>query len=1381
MCTAGFDQKNSPCFSFPGSGRIRMRFAFLLTFLLQGVFLPVQAQDFRSSPEGRIPGILIKENNNQSFRFVYQSGKIALQTVENTKGLFYRIKAEGLTPGGKTGSPEIPLFVRTIEIPKGSKAVVRIENPVYKSLKLPDPEAVLYPRQPSHTKTVREKAPFFWNKEFYLTETGSEGEATAWIEREGIMRGKQLGSLFIKTISYEPGEARLRILESAEIQIDFLPDGLKSKSTQPLASLPQVFTEVFQKNVLNYTAETLIPEYAEEPMGMIILSDSTFEKTLQPFIRWKRQIGYSVTELYRGKYGLGNSFTEIKDSLQQIYDAADESHPAPVYLLLAGDEEKIPVSIGSNYTSDLYWAEFDGEGDYLPDMLYGRLPARDSNELKNILRKSLRYEQYLLDENTYQKALLTTGNDAGNQEIMNYQIQYAAEEYINVENGFELSTFYYPMAPAQDDSLKTLINSGLGFLNYTGHGMSTELMDPEFTSADAGTLDPNDQYGLFIVNACQTARFSVDNSLGEALLRADSSGAAGYIGCSYDSYWSEDFFWAVGLGSTSSVPSYETTGQGAYDGLFHTHNESPSQWYTSFGQIIYAGNMAVMASTSQYKQYYWETYHLLGDPSLIPFLGDISEVSPELPDTLPSGMDYIYLDFTPFTYAAISSGDTLWDAGHLSPNGNIQLALPAEKPDSALLVITGQNLKPVLKTVYFSDVEAPYIQFNNLVVNDSEANANGQAENSETIGFNVEIENLGTLTASDAYLKIQISSPWAEVLDDSVFLGDLLIGTLYTPEHLFSVLIADSIPDQSLLNVQFTLHSDGREWSYSEETELSAPIPRVERFDIDDSASGNNNHLLEAGENFDLLISYSNIGHALLNNAQMELLDSTGFLNVIQSPLSLPDLPATQSDQVRFSLSLDPETPPGQKISFYARITAGPYQHLRKFTVTAGLLYEGFETLDFSTFNWIPDEEHPWFITTAESFEEEASATSDTITHNQRSSLRLMINMPERDSIFYLVKVSSEPGFDKFRFLVNEEVQQELSGETNWVEKILVLEAGQYELHWEYEKDESVSKGYDRVWLDYIRFPENAWVQQDLRMDSLLLPTNGLLNTNEELLVKVINTGQNTITDFTLSYQIDGGSPTSENINHAMAAGEVYYHTFSSTVNMNEIRAYQLKTWLQVSGDEFIHNDSLNITVQNLGTRDMEIRSLISPHADEPYQSSETVSVWVKNAGNLPSGNFHLAYSLNGSEITSELMEVDILPGDSLALSMSQTADMSKAGTYDLLVFVSHREDQYHENDTLRQEYLQTVDITDPALMEESFLKRNPVNEWLEVSISPIENEVFRYYIFDLYGKKWQAGKKLLLRGKNDLSIPVHPLPTGSYFLRIDSSAGSSVLRFIKE
>ena len=140
-------------------------------------------------------------------------------------------------------------------------------------------------------------------------------------------------------------------------------------------------------------------------------------------------------------------------------------------------------------------------------------------------------------------------------------------------------------------------------------------------SKDIDSLKNKNMYPFTISNACRTAQYNSSTSFGNRMVLSKEKGAIGFIGCSNDSYWDEDYYWAVGAGSVSIDPTYQNTGLGAYDRLFHTNGESPADWYFTMGQINYAGNLAVSASTSTRKKYYWETYNLVGDPSVIPIIG----------------------------------------------------------------------------------------------------------------------------------------------------------------------------------------------------------------------------------------------------------------------------------------------------------------------------------------------------------------------------------------------------------------------------------------------------------------------------------------------------------------------------------------------------------------------------------------------------------------------------------------------------------------------------------------------------------------------------------------------------------------------------------------
>ncbi|MCK7531526.1 MAG: C25 family cysteine peptidase [Marinilabiliales bacterium] len=208
-------------------------------------------------------------------------------------------------------------------------------------------------------------------------------------------------------------------------------------------------------------------------------------------------------------------------------------------------------------------------------------------------------------------------------------------------------------------------------MNYTGHGDATGLLHINLKTPDISSFQNKNMYPFFISNACRTAQFNLANSFGNKMVVTKDKGAIGFIGCSNDSYWDEDFYWAVGVGDISQYPSYQGTGLGAMDRLFHTHGEQASDWYYTMGQVNFAGNLAVSSSSSKWKKYYWETYNLVGDPSVIPILGIPENFKTTLPDTLPNGIKSFSFNVDPFAYVAISHSDTLWDASFSSPSGSV--------------------------------------------------------------------------------------------------------------------------------------------------------------------------------------------------------------------------------------------------------------------------------------------------------------------------------------------------------------------------------------------------------------------------------------------------------------------------------------------------------------------------------------------------------------------------------------------------------------------------------------------------------------------------------------------------------------------------------------
>ena len=105
-----------------------------------------------------------------------------------------------------------------------------------------------------------------------------------------------------------------------------------------------------------------------------------FEEELQEFIAWKKRLGFDIIEAYKGDDGVGNTKESMKAFVQSHYDNSTAEEPAPTYLLIVGDHEQIPsFQMGNGnwggHTSDMVYCEFDGNGDYFPEMYYGRFSA----------------------------------------------------------------------------------------------------------------------------------------------------------------------------------------------------------------------------------------------------------------------------------------------------------------------------------------------------------------------------------------------------------------------------------------------------------------------------------------------------------------------------------------------------------------------------------------------------------------------------------------------------------------------------------------------------------------------------------------------------------------------------------------------------------------------------------------------------------------------------------------------------------------------------------------------------------------------------------------------------------------------------------------------
>jgi hypothetical protein len=668
------------------------------------------------------------------------------------------------------------------------------------------------------------------------------------------------------------------------------------------------------------------------------------------------------------------------------------------------------------------------------------------------------------------------------------------------------------------------------------------------------------------------------------MVLADGKGALGFIGCSNDSYWDEDFYWSVGPGTPSVTPAYSGTGLGAYDRLFHNHEEAPSEWYSSMGQVNYSGNLAVTASTTLRKKYYWETYNLVGDPSIQPFIGKPDTFDIVLPDTLPNGISSLSMNIDPFACLAFSRSDTLLDASHSSPSGSLTITLPELKNDTCLIVVSRQNRIPLIKRVIISEVSREFINLSSIDINDSAGDNNKRVDFGELFYLNLSVDNLGLTDAHDLYARISSRSDALTITTDSVWIGTLAAGTNITLPDDFGMTISGNIKDMASITVDLVLKDRETEKHYTYDIIVHAPDVSIISCIIDDTLLGNGNHIADPGETFNLIFRVSNEGSSSISGQFSVFSKDNGF-TVLEPSVKSGLLKFGETTDIPVQVKISPTLLSGSFFSLISTLDCTPYINTRDFSFRAGKVRESFEAESFDIFPWLNFSPVPWVISSSNSYEGGISARSGAINHNTETSLIIRTLFPSSDSIQFYYKVSTEAGYDFFSFLINDAEVLKNSGEKDWTKAVLPVEAGLNRFQWVYRKDNSVSGGADCAWIDMIDFTKAgslSYIQKDLKVAKITSPVQTDSYGQEVVTVKVMNLGRDVIRGFNLAYSLNRSQPVRQSFDsQVLPNGDSVSISFKTRADLSKYGMFNLVVYGYDNDDEYQLNDTLQMTIEN--------------------------------------------------------------------------------------------------------------------------------------------------------------------------------------------------------
>ena len=906
---------------------------------------------------------LLTESTLQTLEVSYSFDALEVINVITDEGEFHELIFDRAYSVGQLGTPKLPAVKNLIEIPFGADVNVKVKSYTVAEYNLSDfgLEKLIMPVQPSLRKDLdASEVPFEYNPDAYAASKFTEMEL-ADVEVLGVLRGMRLARLTLAPVRYNPTHGTIRVYNNIEVEVTF--ENADHELTRYIkASTFSPFFDILYSQILNTPDSRDIfddhPDLTKNPIKMLIVSHRDFEATLEPFIEWKTQQGFFLTVAYTDE--IGTTAAAIKNWIHGQYNNATPDDPAPTFLVLVGDPGKLPASqIGtaSNQVTDLYYASVDG--DYFPEMYFGRLSARNTQELQNQLDKILYYQKYEFDDPSYlDDVTLIAGQDGfWNPAVGQPTVHYGTQNYFNAAHGFTNVNAYLSSYTGCYDNERISVS----LINFTAHCSPTAWAGPYLYAADIHNMTNTGKYPLAVGNCCQSALFSHNESIGEAWVRAQNKGAVAYIGSAPNTHWFEDFYWAVGAfpitGNNSGyVPSVEETTMGVYDAMFTGD-------YMAVASRKFVGNLAITEAhlqnypTHSNVQWYWEGYQTFGDPSTYIYLTQGSENEVSHMPILPIGLDTYTVEALPGSYVAISKDGVLHGAAFVDASGEVEVPIePVLDGGDVMIVVTKAQYIPYIETVPAAALEGPFVVLDHYEIN----NTQQAFIYGETVTIDVTVKNVGADDATSISGTLLVDDPYFTLVNtDPVVFGPVnagQTGNTATVEDAFTLQVAANVPDQYAATFLLELTDGENNWQSNLRVTANAPKLVFQELTIVDDGSLNPG-VLDPGESADLIIVVKNTGHATSQTINVTASSPSPWLNIQQTPAELAALAPQATSEASLSISASDNTPletPAQ-IVFMAETGEYEFSGSKEIIIGQAPVYDGGDIP--TTFNSSPNNE----------------------------------------------------------------------------------------------------------------------------------------------------------------------------------------------------------------------------------------------------------------------------------------------------------------------------------------------------------------------------------------------------------------------------------------
>ncbi|MCX6257475.1 MAG: C25 family cysteine peptidase [Bacteroidia bacterium] len=968
------------------------------------------------------------------------------------------------------GAPDLPKLVRSVIIPDNAEMQAEVISSEFIEIYDIDiaPSKGVISRNTDPSSVAYMVGIEYAQNRFYP-------ENIAQLDKAYILRDFRGQTVVINAFQYNPVKRVLRIYTDLVVKISARPGITSSENVMfrnhPLTSVDKEFDQIYQDHFINYAHNYKYIPVDESGKILVICYDS-FLPAMQPYVDWKILKGIP-TEIFPVST-IGTTAAEIKSFIANEYQTKNIK-----YVLLVGDAAQIPTNTytGLGGSSDNAYGYISGN-DHYAELFVGRFSAEDTIQVATQVQKVIDYEKYPSATSTHWSKSIGIASALGPGDDNEYDYQHVT----NMQNLMLGYTYTYSFenfdgSQAGNDAagdataaeITNCVNDGGSVILYCGHGAQDAWGTSGFSNADMPSLTNVGKLPFIWSVACVNGEFDTGTCFAEAWLRATHNGSPSG---------------AVATLMSTINQSWSSPMEGQ-DHMVNLLVESVAgNIKRTFGGLSINGLMDMIDAYGTDGENMADTWTIFGDPSLMVYTKTPDAMTVSHPSVVPLGTTQLTVNCnTDGALVSLTLNGSILNTGIVAGN-SVNIVFPALTTlDTVYVTVTAYNKLPYFGTVAIIPVNGPYINLNSYLVNDAIGNNNQLADFGENISLDLQIENLGVQMAQGVNATISSTDTFINITNNSASLGNVDITNILSFPGVFGISIANDVPDQHAVTIPMTITDNASDsWPASINLVINAPLLKVDNITFDDSQGGNGNHRFDPGEAIVISNADFNNGHAVSGDAICTLTCSNPYITIVEPDFVLGTLGIASSTPSYFIIIIDPSTPTNTAVDLTFTLVAGSYSATRTVNKKVGLTVEDWESGGLTSYPWQQSGTLPWVVTNDEFFEGNYAAHSGAITDSQNSILSITIQASQDDSVSFYRKVSCEQGvagtpytwYDNLEFFIDNISNGKWDGEQDWLKVIYPVTAGTHTLKWIYTKDEAVSTGQDRAWIDFIQFPSVA-------------------------------------------------------------------------------------------------------------------------------------------------------------------------------------------------------------------------------------------------------------------------------------------------------------------